>query len=293
MDGSDRAAGSTVDASGLAPDWLALREPADHAARATELLDPLRAHLGGGPLVVHDLGCGTGSMCRWLAPRLPGPQRWVLRDRDTGLLDRAAAISRAAPPRDAEGRPAEVRVAPGDLTGLRAADLADATLVTASALLDMLTEDEVDGLAAACAARPTLIVLTVTGRVEFDPADPLDADLADAFNDHQRRTVAGRTQLGPDAAAAAADAFRRHGAGVHTRPSPWHLAAERAGSADSGATLLAVWLRGWVAAAGEQRPDLARHAGAYLDRRLAECAAGTLRAVVHHEDLLALPGEVR
>ena len=37
--------------------------------------------------VIHDLGCGTGSMGRWLAPRLPGPQHWVLHDRDADLLD--------------------------------------------------------------------------------------------------------------------------------------------------------------------------------------------------------------
>ena len=30
-----------------------------------------------GPLVIHDLGGGSGAMGRWLAPRLPGPQHWV------------------------------------------------------------------------------------------------------------------------------------------------------------------------------------------------------------------------
>lgn len=272
-----------VDASGLAPDWLALREPADHAARAVDLLDPLRRRLGAGPLVVHDLGCGTGSMCRWLAPRLPGPQRWVLLDRDADLLDRVTATGVDAP-RDAAGRPIEVRTARGDLTRLRAPDLADTSLVTASALLDMLTPDEIDGLAAACAARPTLLAMTVAGEVAFDPADPLDAEFAAAFNDHQRRTVAGRALAGPDATAVAVEAFRRRGATVRTRPSPWRLGPDQA-------ALLAVWLRGWVAAAAEQRPGLARHADDYRDRRLAACAAGALRVVMHHHDLLALPGE--
>jgi SAM-dependent methyltransferase len=275
-----------VDASGLAPGWLALREPADHAARATDLLDPLRRHLGPGPLAVHDLGCGTGSMCRWLAPRLPGPQRWTLVDRDPDLLDRVAAtMTGADAPRDADGRPVDVHAAPGDLTDLRAADLAGTGLVTASALLDMLTAEEIDGLAAACADRPTLLAMTVAGEVEFDPADPLDAEFTPAFNDHQRRTVAGRTQAGPDATAAATASFRRHGATVLTRPTPWRLGPGRS-------ALLAVWLRGWLAAAVEQRPDLARHADGYRDRRMAACAAGELRAVVHHHDLLALPPEV-
>src|SRR5579859_663692 len=67
--------------------WLALREPADAAARAAELVEylPRRTHW-----VIHDLGGGTGSMSRWLAPRLPGRQHWVVHDRDTDLLEIAA-----------------------------------------------------------------------------------------------------------------------------------------------------------------------------------------------------------
>src|SRR5688500_1818912 len=74
-----------------APDWLALREPADAAARSSALAELVAQHCGGGPLTVRDLGCGTGSMLRWLAPQLPGPQRWYLHDRDPVLLARAAA----------------------------------------------------------------------------------------------------------------------------------------------------------------------------------------------------------
>ena len=48
--------------------WLALREPADAAARAPQLVEELRSYLPEDRgLTVHDLGCGTGSMARWLA----------------------------------------------------------------------------------------------------------------------------------------------------------------------------------------------------------------------------------
>jgi trans-aconitate methyltransferase len=68
--------------------WLDLREPADAAARDPELVERLGRHLSStGCLVIHDLGCGTGSMGRWLAPLLPGPQHWILHDRDEDLLD--------------------------------------------------------------------------------------------------------------------------------------------------------------------------------------------------------------
>src|SRR5262245_846217 len=76
----------------VAPSWLTSREPADAAARTAELVDRVRTVVVGQetPVVIHDLGCGTGSMGRWLAPQLPGPQHWVLHDRDADLLELAA-----------------------------------------------------------------------------------------------------------------------------------------------------------------------------------------------------------
>ena len=83
--------------------------------------------------------------------------------------------------------------------------------MTASALLDLLTADEVDALADACVAAgcPALLTLSVTGSVGFFPSEPLDAVFAAAFDAHQRRTVDGRRLLGPDAGAAAESAFDR------------------------------------------------------------------------------------
>ena len=64
---------TTVETIRVGPDWLDLRERADAAARSRALVGQLRRRvLADGPLLVHDLGCGTGSMARWLAPLLPG-----------------------------------------------------------------------------------------------------------------------------------------------------------------------------------------------------------------------------
>ncbi len=272
------------------PDWLALREPADAAARSTELVDVVRPHLTGSPTVVRDLGCGSGSMGRWLAPLLPGPQTWVLHDRDPDLLAIAAA---GLPGAAADGAPVTARTHRGDLTDLRAAELTGTSLVTASALLDLLTADELDALAGACVAAgcPALLTLSVTGGARFAPADPLDAAVAEAFDAHQRRTDAGdslapgggRRLLGPDAGAVAVATFDRLGATVLTRPSPWRLGARQAELAEE-------WLRGWLAAACDERPELAEHAAGYLHRRLDALAAGRLRVTVGHLDVLALPG---
>jgi hypothetical protein len=209
--------------------------------------------------VIHDLGGGSGSMGRWLAPRLPRPQHWVVHDRDPNLL--ALAVANAPDGVTVEPRRSEI----GALE-----DLGGADLVVASALLDILTATELGAMLAACAGVPLLLALTVVGRVALTPAEPLDRRIEAAFNDHQRRGGL----LGPDAV--------DHVAGAIVRPSPWRLNGAHA-------ELMAEWLRGWVAAACEQEPALAAEAGTYRDRRLAQAAAGALAVTVDHADLLVLP----
>jgi hypothetical protein len=235
--------------------------------------------------VIHDLGCGTGAMGRWLAPLLPGPQHWVVHDRDADLLEIAAAD---VPGPAADGAAVTVEARQSDITRLQRGDLAGATLITASALLDLLTADELAGLVTVCAGAgcPILLTLSVVGRVELTPADPLDARVAMAFDAHQRRTTTGGCLLGPDAVAVAVEEFGRLGAEVLVRPSPWRLGA-------SEADLAAEWFTGWVGAACEQQVELTGETGGYARRRLAEAAAGRLAVTVDHADLLILPRRPR
>ena len=262
--------------------WLALREPADASARSHDLVEELRRHLPTrGRLLIHDLGCGTGATGRWLAPLLSGPQHWVVHDRDADLLEVAAADV-------PDGVAVTVEPKQSDITRLRPADLAGATLVTASALLDMLTRDELARLATLCAtvACPSLLMLSVVGRVELTPADPLDSRVAAAFNAHQRRTTERGRLLGPDAVQVAVEELGRLGAEVIVRPSPWRLGAAQT-------ELAAEWFSGWVSAACEQEPELAAKVDGYARRRLEEAASGQLAVTVDHADLLALPRAAR
>ncbi|WP_409462395.1 class I SAM-dependent methyltransferase [Amycolatopsis sp. GA6-003] len=244
---------TTVDSSGYAPEWLRLREPADSAARAADLV----ALLPASPAVIRDLGCGTGAMGRWLSCRLPKPQRWILHDQDPRLLEIAA-----------RGLPVEIDVETeqADVTRL---NLTGTSLVTASALLDLLTQEEIQRLVKSCvdARSPALFTLSVTGSAQLAPPDPQDEALNNAFNAHQRRGG----KLGPDAAAFTAAEFEKHGWTVHSRPSPWRLGPEHR-------DLIDTWYRGFIAAAREQEPGLA----VPEDRQLTE-------VTVHHQDLLALP----
>jgi hypothetical protein len=270
----------TVDAIRVNPSWLDLREAADGAARARGLIGRLRRRVPvGGRWSIHDLASGSGSMGRWLAPLLPGPQRWVLYDQDADLLAIAAAN---VPGPAADGAEVAIETRVSDVTRLRPEAFAGATLITASALLDLLTWDELTALIHACAGCPVLFALSVTGRVELRRADPLDARIAAAFDAHQRRMTPRGRLLGPDAVKATVEGFRRLGAEVAVRPSPWRLGATES-------DLAVEWLTGWVDAACEQEPKLAPDADLYRRRRLREAEAGTLAVTVGHADLLVLP----
>ncbi|HEY2795214.1 MAG TPA: class I SAM-dependent methyltransferase [Micromonosporaceae bacterium] len=260
----------------VSADWLALREPADAAARSAELVAECVRRLPVGPLTIHDLGCGTGSMSRWLAPRLASPQRWILYDRDPELLEVAA--------KDVPASVTSVETRCRDITRLGRGDLDGASLITASALLDMFTTAELGRFVASCAAAncPVLLTISVIGRVELTPSSPLDEEIGEAFNAHQRRTTQGHALLGPDAVSAAAYTFGRLGWDVTVRSSPWLLGPEQA-------DLAAAWFTGWIDAACEQRPRLSQRTGDYRVQRLAEAAAGRLNVAVHHDDVLALP----
>jgi hypothetical protein len=260
-------------------EWLTLREPADARSRSVALADEA-ARMMAPPVVVHDIGSGTGAMMRWLAPLLPGPQTWVLHDWNPVLLEEAVRQSA----QDAAGAPVSVRTSVEHLALLGGDDFSGASLITASALLDVLTRQEIEAIVRACVSArvPAFFSLNVTGRVRLDPHDPGDRVFETAFNDHQRRIAGGRRLVGPDAVAAVTDLFSAAGWSVRVAQTPWLLDA-------SDDRLLEEWLDGWVAAASEERPALREWADEFVRTRSAQRRAGSLRAVIRHQDLLAWP----
>jgi trans-aconitate methyltransferase len=154
--------------------WLELREGVDQRSRAAELLPHLRRWWAERACSeVLDLGCGTGSNLRYLAPELPGQQRWTLLDHDAALLARIEA-----PRSDVVVRPLQ-----GDLAEEGLAEVGGAHLVTAAALLDLVSRPWLGALVDACAdtGRGALFALTYDGTVEWSgDADPFDALVRDA-----------------------------------------------------------------------------------------------------------------
>jgi hypothetical protein len=286
--------------SGFSADWLALRSAADDRARSTELearladwwvrhVDTVR---GSVPVCV-DLASGTGANVRRLAPRLRGPQHWRLVDVDDSLLAHARRACAELPSRDGSTRVGSTRDDGVAAVETRQLDLASAslteelvgaTLVTASALLDLVSAEWLERLADAVTGTRAagLFALDYDGRRECRPADPLDARAHVAFDRHQRTAKSFGVALGPDAAARAADAFAARGYAVFRARSDWAL-----GAAD--ATLQRELLRGWAHAAIAIEPESSDDLQRWLDRRLAHVASGASRLRVGHEDLLVLP----
>ncbi|MGP9806313.1 methyltransferase domain-containing protein [Paracoccus sp. NSM] len=252
---------------GFSAAWLALREPADRAARDAGLLARAAAIAGPRPVIL-DLGCGTGSTLRAMTPHLPAETLWRLADLDAGLLALAAA--------EAPGRVTTHRL---DLRDLNALPLDGATLVTASALLDLMPAPWIEALAAhLLAARlPFYAVLSYDGVMEWQPPLPGDAAITRAFNDHQRRDKGLGPALGPTAASRAPEIFAAAGFSVTTGDSPWRIGPDQQ-------DLHSALIEGIATAAAEQG---AAGAADWAARRVP--LAASERCVIGHGDMLAVP----
>lgn len=280
--------------SGFEADWLALREPADGRARDAALRDAAAAWCtarpGPRPVAIVDLGCGTGATLRALAPRIPRAQDWTLVDHDPRLLARVEAALAGARHRgsDAGVPPVVARTRQADLGAELEAILdVDADLVSASAVLDLVSEAWLARLVAGLAARGRAFyaALSVDGRIACTPADPFDAAAFAAFDAHQQRDKGLGAALGPRSPALAAARLAAAGYLVRQARADWRLDA----SCPADAALLAPLVDGWhaAAAATERLPASGLHA--WRARRLAAIAEGRLRAVVGHVDLWAVP----
>lgn len=263
-------------------EWLTLRESADFAARSTALTEALAGQLAPQrPLRIVDLGTGTGSNVRYLAPHLPKPQAWLAVDADAAVLGECAARLAADSAFDGQ---LETR-----LTTLgEAIDpqlLASRQLVTASALLDLVSERWIDSLAAACRAADAcaLFALTYDGGSSCEPREIEDDEVRELMNRHQRSSDHGFGRAaGPDAAAITVRAFADAGYEVRRARSDWQLGPEQR-------ELQRELIQGWAAAAIEIAPDRANAIAHWLARRLAHVAAGRSHIAVGHEDIIAWP----
>jgi SAM-dependent methyltransferase len=266
--------------SGFSAEWLGLREAADHRARDGGLLAALAAHFAGrGAVKLVDLGCGTGSNLRALAPILPARQHWRLVDHDAALLEAARGqIAAWAEGAGIPGLTVEFEIA--DLRDdLGRALAGEADLVTAAALFDLVSAEWIDRFAALLARRPCAFhtVLIYNGEMRWRPAHSADAAIAAAFNAHQRLDKGFGPAAGPDAPRILAEKLETAGYRVTAAPSPWRLTGED---------------RPLIAAVSDGIAQAARETGRLAETEIAAWLAtrGALTACeIGHVDLLALP----
>jgi hypothetical protein len=261
-------------------DWLALREAADVAARSASLTRAVVEQLPRGrPLRAVDLGTGTGSNVRYLMPRLPeDAQQWLLVDRDRTLLTLAIRSLRPVHSIVVETREMNLGTLEPRLFFRR-------DLVTASALLDLVSEAWLGALAGECraAGATALFALTYNGRSQCVPAEREDEAIRALMNRHQRQNDKGfGTAAGPDAVDVAARCFADAGYQVTREPSDWVLTPD-------AQELQRQLVEGWASAAREMAPDETAMIDDWLRRRLAHIAARRSNITVGHEDLAAWP----
>lgn len=280
--------------------WLQLREPADAAARSDRLTRTIADTLATDETVhVLDLATGTGSNIRYLAPRLAGRQRWLVVDRDSALLALLPGLMSSW----GTARRYEVTTVGGNECVIdggplqchietRSLDLnllddvnifAGRQLVTASALLDLVSEQWLGTLAARCreVGAAALFAITYNGWSSCSPEEPEDEMVRHLHNRHQRTDKGlGGSAAGPDAADCAARCFADAGYRVWTEPSNWML-----GPAEP--ELQRRLIDGWSEAATELAPDDALGIAEWHARRIAHVCAGRSHLAVGHVDVAA------
>jgi SAM-dependent methyltransferase len=265
-------------AASFDPGWLRLREAADGRARATGPQAAFAARLPAASRLL-DLGCGTGANLRHLAPRLGrARQHWMLVDADPTVL--------AALPGEMAGRegPARYDAMRLDLaTGLEDLPFGDVDGVTASALLDLVSQAWLDRLvtAVARAGLPVLFTLSVDGRVAWLPEDPEDGAVLHALRADQGIDKGFGPALGPAAPEVCVRLLAAAGFEVETAAADWRLGPEDAGMLEA--------LLGFHGDAASQAGLAAPVVAGWRARRRAALSRGALRVVIGHADIAAWP----
>jgi SAM-dependent methyltransferase len=281
--------------NGADPDEIDWREPLDAAARSAVLAARLSALLPARPRLL-DLGAGTGSLFRWLAPRIGRAQAWLLADEDDALV--AEAFERTAEWAQRRGwtvtwpgramlvhTPGGAWRIEGFGTDLAAAPaglpLNRIDAVVCGGLLEHVSRAWLDRLLRGLRV-PLLAGGLPNGRYEFLPPHPADRLIAAAMRWRPKTDGAFAASLGAQAAAVAHRALRDAGFSVTAAPSDWRI-----GRAELALTRALVRL-----AAGQARdafPARRRTIAEWEAVRLRQTLAARLAVRVGHRDILGLP----
>lgn len=275
----------------FAADWLALREPADACARSSRLAEAAGDWLASRTLncaEIIDLGAGTGANLRYLAPRLATNQSWTLIDHDASLLARAAESTLPAHAH----RTVSLTTRTIDLDACFD-DLPSEGLVTASALLDLVSRRWIEKLIQACyrANCAVLFALSVDGHMQIgDPSTQTpetkrdDAWIFKQVATHQRRNKGMGRALGSDGPEVLRQVLAETGYQVYSAVTPWRL-----DTVDLKLALAA--LDEWARAAATAAPESSYFIQTWQTQRQTALRQGFCSLQIGHHDVLGLPIE--
>ena len=279
--------------------WLTLRERLDCVARDRRLAMTLAQRLPLRPTIL-DLGAGTGSLFRFMAPIIARPQRWIFADVDRSLIetafhrtvDWAGKIGFTLRSRRGSGMPAlSIGAAQGiwridalaiDLAKApRGLPLDEVDAVTCSALLDLASRQWMERLFAALRT-PFYAGMTVDGRDAWFPPHPADATVRLAFRCDQRREKGLGLALGVEASQTALELLATLGFDTLAADSDWRIVR---GERSLGRLLAGMTAR----AASQAMPARASTIGSWYRARLDDAGRARLAIRVGHSDILGFP----
>jgi hypothetical protein len=270
--------------SGFSAEWLGLREPVDHRSRNEGLQVQVLNYLAQinpvspGSVRLTDLGSGTGSNLRALAPHLNAMQHWTLVDHDPVLLDTArntllawadsevnTSVSGSSLTTSTSIQPLSILKDGKSITvEFKCVDLyndyqvvldAPADLITAAAFFDLVAEPWLTKFCAGL-SKPLYTVLTYDGIEQWLPPEIMDADILKAFHQHQRSDKGFGSAAGPAATECLQSLLKAHQFTTVSAPSPWildyrdrslikHLASGTAGAVREIDTIASAHVNQW------------------------------------------------
>lgn len=267
--------------TGFSTDWLALREPYDGIARSGAPMQLLKAwSREKSELSIADLGSGTGANLRAISPHFACRQKWALLEWDPVLVEQGQLLQVGQIPNYCH-----VHYIACDLaTDLETAVPLRVDLVTASALIDLVSEAWLDRLLDLVRSRHCALYLTLSynGEMSWEPVDQFDAEAHRLFEEHQRRDKGMGPALGGNAAAHLIAQLRGKVGRVQTGASDWLF-----GPADKDIQLSL--LETIVRAGKEVDQGLSSALDHWLTIRRKFIEEGQSHCRVGHQDLLYLP----
>ena len=283
--------------------WLDVREGADARARNVDVVTALSAYVDElADIHLIDLGAGTGSLFRYLAPRLGNRQTWRLVDYSSSLLEQAET-------RLTKWAGQHELIVQSKVGGWYASNMVreyhvdteiwdfargfpdfpidpSADLITASAFIDLVSLSWIEQLVAFCKKARTSFYgcLTYNGLIEWSPKHSFDGEFLQLLNNDQRRDKGMGPALGPDAFQAINNSFVSSGFVVKTGSSPWVLDSK-------DWQLQKALLLQWVKLLDQKSSWPAWKIKEWNEFHLAVIVEGKSQLKVGHQDIWVVPPE--